>query len=157
MRNGSKQGTTRGIGRRVFGAAAALAASAGLLVAATPASAAPADAVLGHTCIGSSPEFTIIANGTIPQNASWTVTVNEASYPGQQQLGVSVSTPLVQQTNINLITVGLKAQIALSSGTVVVIDPYYYAIPASGTTTLTISGYGGSDTVYARITGGTCS
>jgi hypothetical protein len=153
MRNGPGHDTR--LRRRVLAATAVLGLSAGALALAAPASAAPADAVLGHTCLGSSPEFTIIANGAIPQNATWTMTVSEQNSQ-TLQFEASVSSPLVEQTTLSKTSIRLTAAVALSSGTVVTIQPYYYYIPATGTTPLTLSGYGGSETLYAGVSSGTC-
>lgn len=121
---------------------------------AAPANAAPANVILGHICYRSEPRFTIIADGPIPQGSTWRI--HSGTNPGTNlQMEVGVDSPLIQSTTVDRQTVDLRAQVQLNSGTVVTIEPYYYVIPNPGSTTLTLSGYGGSHTVTAGDRG-TC-
>lgn len=129
----------------------------GALLAAAPGSSAAGTGVtgatLGHVCDRGF-HFTITANGVIPAGSTWDVSTTRASdlVPFQ----AIPNNPLVQRTQASWTRVTLRATQDLPSGAVVRVTPSYYNIPWTGTTTLTIAGYGGTHQVPFTRTSNPC-
>jgi hypothetical protein len=147
--------------RRAFAAVAGVCAAAGLVVGTGTAQAAPAtpkavtSATLGHICDGqfaNIAKFVIISDGGIPAGKTWTVGASNVDWAA---FIAPTDSPLIQTTRVNQSTVSLKTLAAIPSGTVIKVSPSYFAVDWTGTV-VTISGYGGSDSMYFTMDGGPC-
>jgi hypothetical protein len=113
-------------------------------------------AILGHVCegpVGSTLKFTIIASGSIPANSTWTVSASRVDWA---DFKATPDSALIQTTRISKSSVLLTALTALPSGTVVKVTPANWYVVSGGSTTLTISGYGGSHQVVDSMTSHPC-
>jgi hypothetical protein len=136
----------------------------GLVTPASVAHAAPeagsapvrvVSATLGHICdgtFGNIAKFVIISDGGIPAGSTWTVNTSNVDWA---DFVATPDSPLIQTTRLSKYAVSLKALVALPAGTVVKVTPSYFYVDQTGTT-VTISGYGGSDSMYFTLNGGPC-
>ncbi len=135
-----------------------LAMPAGVAHAAPGAGSTPvgvASATLGHICdgtFGNIAKFVIISDGGIPAGSTWTVNTSKVDWA---DFVATPDSPLIQTTRLSKYAVSLKALAAIPSGTVVKVTPSYFYVDQSGTTVM-ISGYGGSDSMYFTLNGGPC-
>jgi hypothetical protein len=112
-------------------------------------------ATLGHICDGqfaNIAKFVIISDGGIPAGKTWTVSASNVDWSA---FVAAADSPLIQTTRINQSSVSLKTLAALPSGTVVKVTPSYFSVDHTGTV-VTISGYGGSDSMYFTLDDGPC-
>jgi len=137
---------------------AVLAVVATLLTGLTAtASAGTRAAVLGHVCegpVGSTMKFSIVASGSIPANSTWTVATTKIMAPYQFQ--ATSDSAVLQSTRLSDSSIRFTAASALANGTVVKITPSYFFVASSGTTTVSITGYGGSHAVNFSSTQHPC-
>ncbi|MEV8534156.1 hypothetical protein [Streptomyces sp. NPDC051211] len=149
---------------RALSAAGALALSAAtLLGGAGAATAAPAPgperataAGLGWTCVGPAWNrklaFTVASTG-VPAGSTWKFTVSKTSWAGLQVSSDSAHVPSASGTTQ---VVNLSAPGGIPAGVTVHLQPANYFVPASGSNTLTLSGYGGSVSVGVSASNRPC-
>ncbi len=124
---------------------------------ATTAGAGTRAAVLGHVCegpVGSTMKFSVVASGSIPAGSTWTVATTEIIAP--YQFKATSDSATLQSTRLSDKSIKFTAAGALANGTVVKITPSYFSWDNFGTTAVSITGYGGSHTVYYSNTQRPC-
>ncbi|MBE1470634.1 hypothetical protein [Kibdelosporangium phytohabitans] len=121
------------------------------------ANAGPRAAVLGHVCegpVGSTMKFSIVANGSIPAGSTWTVATTKIYPP--YQFNATSDSGLLQSTRLSDKSIQFTASATLANGTVVKITPSNFFVASTGSTNVSISGYGGSHSVTYSATQDPC-
>ena len=115
---------------------------------------------IGQTCIGSFGGtfwFTINVVDPVPAGATWTMQATGLGWPDWVTMGSTSDSTLVQDTNLSNRSVRFTAPVGIPAGTGVKVRPNAVHYSATGSTSVTLSGPGGSSTaVWSGSQGGPC-